>query len=165
MPSSTFPKDAVRLQDRQTLAGHSGAAHQFPDEDVLITVPTPRNSQNKKGKPIAKQLPDTSSSNVPVRLVINLALMDDPAKTVYVTDFDPPIELRIHLTADEVKRASTLKLMYWDATNKWTEIPDSWVVTASGRRFSAASSAFKTGDTDIVVLLKHWPSDPGVGVW
>ena len=155
-----------------TMGGHPAKAHAFAaDGNVVkrqasVLVPTSnQKSGGKIGRPVAKDWPATGNAGLkprPERLLINLALEDDAdaSGTTFVNDFDPPIEFRVPLNADE--QAQDLKLVYWDGS-AWAEVPDAWVVKSSGQKFWKQSNA--GGGKDFVVQLSYWPSDPASGIY
>ena len=148
-----------------TSAGHPANIHAFDADGgtikrkAHIVVPTSnQKSGGKKGKPVAKDWPATGDAGLkpkPERLILNFALEDPTDSSKLVNDFDPPIELRVPLTPGEQGDGS--KLVYWDGS-RWTEVPDTWVVQSSGKKFWVENNEF-------VVHLSHWPSDPASGMY
>jgi hypothetical protein len=65
-----------------------------------------------------------------------------------VTSFAQPFELRIRVTDAETQ------LQYYDGTS-WQLIPDRWVHDLAHK--------FNRAGGELVVLLKEWPADPGIG--
>jgi len=148
----------------KTRAGHPAKMHPFAADgsvikrQVSIVVPTSNQKSNGKiGKAVAKDWPATGDAGLkpgPGRLIVNFALEDPTDSSKAVNDFDPPIELRIPLARGEQGEGS--KLVYWDGS-QWTEVPDSWVVKSSGKKFWVENNEF-------VVQLAYWPSDPATGI-
>jgi hypothetical protein len=91
----------------------------------------------------------------PFRLVINLKLVEaaDPQKAV--TDFKPPIEIRVHYTAADFQTAKdaggSICLGYWDG-NTWTRCET---------RLDSRGSPNKGGW--LVTTIASW-ADPTVAV-
>jgi hypothetical protein len=133
-----------------------GQVHQFVSGDAMVTVTVPTGIDATPAAGVWTGIPVPTNG----RRVMNLKLHD--AAGNWVTSFSQPFELRIRLTDVEVSRKTPVKVMYWDG-NQWKEIEDSWV-PSSAAKFSRRGGLQGAG-TDLVVLLKQWPADPGIGVY
>jgi hypothetical protein len=90
----------------------------FDDEDVEIKVPMEFKVKPKKF-PLGKKKDYISKDSkfVPKRLVINFGLVDEDDEDNILTDFDPPIEVKIRYNQKDIEDAKAskgnLRLAYW----------------------------------------------------
>ena len=91
----------------------------FEDEDVEIKVSSELKAKAKKfplGK--KKDYKPKDSKFVAKRLVINFGLVDEGDEGNVLTDFDPPIEVKIRYKQKDIEAAeaakSNLRLAYWN---------------------------------------------------
>jgi hypothetical protein len=93
----------------------------FYNFGVTVTVP----DQGKWVSVVEKDMPPLSSmpgnaNFTPIRLIVNLAVVDYNNLNSVITSFDPPIELEVHYTDQDVSQAvldgGELKLAYWDGS-------------------------------------------------
>ena len=95
----------------------------------------------------------------PFRIVINLVVVDFDTHEIELTDFDPPIEVRVRYQSGDVDKAGApekLKLGFWDGKR--------WILcTVEKHRFSLQPDDPKRPAQGGwgVVFLKHW-GDPTV---
>lgn len=132
---------------------------------VSLVVPTTNTKGTAGAKPVIKDLPLTKDvGDVPGRKIANFYFEDSQGKAV--TDFDPPVELRVKITADDLarKKGQKFRLVFWHNQNQhWREIEDQWVVMHPNGKFFEDVSVSPGGGNDIVVQLSYWPDDPAVG--
>ncbi len=154
MSTSNQRYSDLPLQQITTTRGHAGVLHTFTPERVKVKVPH-ANAKGKHGKPISKDfdvLPDAQDPNKPGRLIINLAIEHPDGPGKFVNYFDPPLELRVEMTDQDIKRAGgkqKVKLVYWNPTAQhWEQIPDNLITWF--------------GD-EIEVTIHEWPDDPAIG--
>jgi hypothetical protein len=163
MPDEIVPEGhpvVLGRADVTTKKGHRGQEHHFHHRStrVRVIVPPPADSSAKLARPIAvawKDHFDTTAGTSPRRKVMNLALVehDDSTNKKYVTTFDPPIELRVTITADDTNHQpdkTKLVLGYCPKGGQWTPF--------SGVSLSGAQD-------ELVVSISDWYEDPGIGVW
>ena len=153
--------------NKRTRLNHGAEEHHFDKDDktdnmirrhVKIVVPT-RNlhakSGGKIGKPVVKDWAAGATGRMPKpnRHLMNFAFEDPADSSKFVNDFDPPIEVRIPLSADELGK--NIELVYWDGS-QWLDVPESWLVLDSGKKFWEENN-------ELVAQLTHWPDDPPTG--
>lgn len=163
-------KHATSIQSNKTThLKHAADEHHF-DKDaqtdnmikrhVKLLVPksnTHAKSRGKIGKPVVKEWTigvGGTRQPKPERHLMNFTFEDPTDSSKFVNDFDPPVELRVPLSADEV--GQSLELWYWDG-KQWADVPDAWLVTEAGKKFWVDNYEF-------VAQLKHWPDDPPSGM-
>ena len=158
---------STQLNKRTRLA-HLETEHHFDKDDktdnlitrpVKILVPTANQhakSRGKIGKPVVKDWAagDAGRKPNPKRHLMNFAFEDAADSNKHVNDFDPPLEIRVPLSADELGKDS--ELVYWDGS-KWTDVPAAWLVMDSGQKYLEENNEF-------VAQLKYWPDDPPCGM-
>jgi hypothetical protein len=137
-----------------------------PSVTVSVAVPTTNTKGTAAAVPVVKDLPTTLDvGDVPGRKIVNFYFKDAQGKVV--TDFDPPVELRVKITADDIarKKGQKFKLVFWhDKNQQWREIEDNWVVRhVTNEKFFEDPSVSLGGGNDIVVQLCYWPGDPMIG--
>lgn len=118
-----------------TEQGFMRRAYHFPGFSVLVPVQT---GQDVEVVPI--EVPEGIPENIPqetenfklIRIIANLALfrsdhLEEENYEEPLQEFDPPIEIRINYSKEDVRKAngdiSQLKLAYWDL-EKWVIISD-----------------------------------------
>ena len=136
-----IPASASSSRRAATLRGAAATAHEFSHGDAKVTVTVPAGVNATPAAGSLEGIPEPANG----RLIMNLKLQ---ASGKSVTSFAQPFELRIHVTDAETQ------LQYYDGSS-WQIIPDRWVHN-SANKFSKAGE-------DLVVLLKEWPADPGIG--
>lgn len=135
----------------------------FGPEGVVVTVQT-----QKSGKAVkivkfppkrASEVPATTGVFAPGRLVINVGAVETDNPDQVVATFDPPMELRVRYTWQDLDRAAAagtdLKLGFYN------EDLGRWVVfTAEKHRFRLDSDP--GGNSGVgIVEISHW-GDPQV---
>lgn len=136
-----------------------------PEVTVSVVVPATNAKGTSGAIPVVKDFPVTKDvGDVPGRKIVNFYFAD--AQGNVVTEFDPPVELRVKITADDLTRGKgqKFKLVFWHNQNQhWREIEDHWVVMHAKGKFFEDPSVSPGGGNDIVVQLAYWPDDPGIG--
>jgi hypothetical protein len=154
--------------DKRTRLTHPATEHHFDKDDktdhlikrhVKILVPTTNRhakSGGKVGKPVVKDWVAGNAGRTPrpERHLMNFAFEDPTDHGKHINDFDPPLEIRVPLSADELGKNT--ELVYWDGS-QWTDVPDSWLVMEAGKKYLEENNEF-------VAQLKHWPDDPPSGM-
>lgn len=132
----------------------------FSEEGATVTVP----AQRKKTKVVKlpsvalEHIPGVEGGFKPGRLVINFALVDEDDQDTFLTEFDPPFELRVRYTKGDLERArranQPLELAFWNGSE--------WVVfTQEKHQFELQpDSQGKAGGYGIA-LISHW-GDPQI---
>ena len=136
-----IPASASSSRRAATLRGAAATAHEFSRGDAQVTVTVPASVDATPAAGSLEGIPDPANG----RLIMNLKLQ---ASGKSVTSFAQPFELRIRVTDAETQ------LQYYDGSS-WQIIPDRWVHD-SKHKFGKAGG-------ELVVLLKEWPADPGIG--
>jgi hypothetical protein len=137
------------------------------DQNVTVSmvVPTTNTKGTAGAVPVIKDFPATQDvGDAPGRKIVNFYFADSQGKAV--NDFDPPVELRVKITADDLnrKKGQKFRLVFWHNQNQhWREIEDHWTVMHPKGKFFEDPSVSPGGGNDIVVQLSHWPDDPAVG--
>jgi hypothetical protein len=130
-----------------------------------MVVPTTNTKGTAGAVPVIKDFPATKDvGDVPGRRIVNFYFAD--AQGNAVNEFDPPVELRVKITADDLarKKGQKFKLVFWhDHNQHWREIEDHWTVMHAKGKFFEDPSVSPGGGNDIVVQLSHWPDDPAIG--
>lgn len=131
----------------------------FTEEDVEIVVP----EQARKIKPVSlprtplAAMPAKAGGFQPGRVVINIAFIDEDDPGTYLTELDPPVEIRVRYTRGDLQRArqagQSLSLAFWDGSD--------WVVfTPKKHQFELVAA--KEGEGGFgSVRLSHW-GDPNM---
>ena len=154
--------------NKRTRLTHPATEHHFDKDDqsdniikrhVKILVPTANQharSSGKIGKPVVKEwiAGEAGRKPRPERLLMNFAFEDPTDSSKHVNDFDPPLEIRVPLSVDELGKNT--ELVYWNG-NEWTDVPAAWLVVDSGKKYLEENNEF-------VAQLKHWPDDPPSGM-
>ena len=154
--------------NKHTRLAHPATEHHFEKDDktdnlikrqVKILVPTTNQharSGGKIGKPVVKDWAagDAGRKPSPNRHLMNFAFEDPTDSSKHVNDFDPPLEIRVPLSADELGKNT--ELVYWNG-NEWTDVPAAWLVMDSGQKYWEENNEF-------VAQLKYWPDDPPSGM-
>ena len=138
-----IPANASSGRRAGMLRGAAATAHEFSHGDATVTVTVPTGVDATPAAGSLEGIPDPAYG----RLVMNLKLQ---ASGKSVTSFAHPFELRIRVADAEAH------VQYYDGAS-WQVIPDRWVHD-SAHKFNKAGG-------DLVVLLKEWPADPGIGVY
>ncbi len=122
---------------------------------VTVTIP----DQGKWVRVVDKAMPPLSTmpgneNFTPIRLLVNLAVVDYDNENTVLTAFNPPIEFDVNYTSQDLwesaRIARSLKLAYWDG--------NSWVVfTESTNQYTLLPPA--TG-TVANVKISTWVGDP-----
>lgn len=130
----------------------------FDEEGVEVKVTQPARKVKAvrlpRGAP--QSMPGKTGGFQPGRVVINIALVhaDDPEQ--YLSEFDPPFELKVRYTAGDLRRAQQknrpLQLAFWDGS-KWV------VFTPEKHKFELVTG--EGGGGYGVVKLSRW-GDPNV---
>ncbi len=95
---------------------------QFTEEGVTVTVPAQKTKVKVMKRPLGSlaDRPGVPGGFQPGRQVINFELVDEDAPDVYLTDFDPAIQLRVRYTKPDLDRAADagrpLALAFWDGS-------------------------------------------------
>jgi hypothetical protein len=130
----------------------------FRKENVIVTIP----ARPRPVSVVRLDLPDEQSMRPvpggfqPFRLVINLKVVDAAQPDSEVSVFDPPIEVRVHCTADDLARATAigkpLSLGFWDG-RQWIRF------TPEKHQFHLEPEASPAKGGWGVVNISHW-GDP-----
>ena len=135
----------------------------FDNDETVVTV-KPQTS-NKKVKIVKlkskkmSEVPERQNVFKPGRLVINFAGEDKDNPGPFLTNFDPPLEVRIKFSKADHDRATAagkdLKLAFW------SEVSNDWVLfTAAKHQFQLVFDA--SGDRGVgVVNITNW-GDPQI---
>ena len=133
----------------------------FDAEGVSVKVPV----QKKRIKIKAKKLPLGALENMkpvkggfqPKRLVLNLGLVDEDDPSTILTEFDPPIELRVRYTKADLDHAGRegkpLSLAYWYG-NQWITF------TEEKHQFELLPNANPETGGFGVALISNWGDPP-----
>ncbi len=135
----------------------------FPDEGVRVTVPAQKDKKTLRAVKLPLgtlgSMPGAPGRFQPERLVINFALEEEGKPGTYLTEFDPPIELRVRYTKADHDRASraghTLKLAFWDG-GKWVPF------TPQKHQFRLEPDANPNKGGHGVAVISRW-DDPPIG--
>jgi hypothetical protein len=95
----------------------------------------------------------------PARLVINFGVVEEDHDDIFVTEFDPPIELRVRYTQGDLQRAQqdgqSLTLAFWNGSE--------WVpFTQQKHQFRLEPSGQGQSGGLGVATIRNW-GDPPVG--
>lgn len=163
MPDEIIPgghSASLGRADVTTKTGHRGQEHQFSYRStrVRVIMPPPADSNTTRAKPIAKAwISDFDAAiggNSVKRKVINLGFVED--KTTHpgpVTKFNPPVEFRVTITADDTNRQpdkTRLMLGYCPKGGQWTPFSD---------------VSLSDAQDELVVSISTWYDDPAIGTW
>lgn len=95
----------------------------FGAEGVTVTFPAQKRKRGRVVKLPVGSLTDMTpvpGGFQPRRLVINVAVEDEDAPGTHLTEFDPPLELRVRYTKADQDRAQSagrpLALAFWDGS-------------------------------------------------
>jgi hypothetical protein len=126
--------------------------------DVSVTVPAQERGPQLavKGSPFTSLEGLTGGEFTPFRPVIHLRLEDADQPGVEVTQYDPPITIRVRYTAKDVRDAGgrALILGFWDGTQ--------WVKFKEKHQFRLEEGKQGQPGGFGVVVLSNW-IDPFVG--
>ena len=81
---------------------------------VSMVVPTTNSKGTAGATPVIKDFPATPDvGDVPGRKIVNFYFADEQGNAV--TDFDPPVELRVKITAGDLarKKGQKFRLVFW----------------------------------------------------
>jgi hypothetical protein len=91
--------------------------------DVGVSVHVPDQKSGIRVRKVRLELPPLRDMPggpdfQPGRLVVNFELVDDDKPSMVLTEFEPPVELRVRYTRDDLDRARAaeqpLTLAFWD---------------------------------------------------
>ena len=144
----------------RTKKGNVGQEYRlsYGNTRVRVIVPPPADSNATRAKPIAKpwmsEFDSAAGGNNVKRKVINLGFVEDkPTNPGPVLTFNPPVELRVTITADDTNRQpdkTKLVLGYCPQGGQWARFTD---------------VSLSDAQDELVVSISGWYGDPGIGVW
>ncbi len=135
---------------------------EFKSEGVIVNFPGQARAVQvqRHALPAVESMPVVPGGFRPFRLVINLKLVDAAQPDREVSEFDPPIEIRVRYTASDLARAaaagSSLCLGFWDG-KQWIRF------TAEKHQFHLESGPSPQAGGWGVVSISQW-GDP-INAW
>lgn len=99
-----------------------GRSVAFEKQGVYLTIPSRMPRVVVKTLPIDVPIGIQATTGIhPIRTIINLVLHDRDDPENYLTEFDPPFEIQVRYTADDLREANTrgseLKLAFWNGSD------------------------------------------------
>jgi len=144
----------------RTKKGHVGQEYKYSygNTQARVIVPPPADSNTARAKPIAKawisDFDTAAGGNIVKRKVMNLGFVEDKtANPGPVITFNPPVELRVTITAGDTNRQpdkTKLVLGYCPKGGQWTPFRD---------------VSLSDAQDELVVSISNWYGDPGIGEW
>ena len=136
--------------------------YDFADEGATVIVPDQPKKMRAAKRPLGKLEEMKSKTGVfkPWRLVFNFEMEDEDNPGTFVSEFETPLELRIHYTHGDLQQAEKakkpLRLGYWDGSD--------WVVFSEEKHlFKQVADREANSGGELVVQLTRW-SDPPIGI-
>lgn len=132
---------------------------QFTEVGVTVTVPAQRVTVKVVKLPIGTlaDRPGVPGGFQPGRQVINFELVDEKAPDTFLTEFDPPFQLRVQYTKPDLDRAADtgrpLALAFWDGSQ--------WVVfTREKHQFELHPNTVPETGGYATVEISKWGDPP-----
>ncbi len=131
----------------------------FSAEGVSVKVPTQRRKAKVVKLPMGslEEMRPVPGGFQPRRLVINVAVVDEDEPETYLTEFDPPIELRVRYTKADLDRATDagrpLALAFWNGS-EWVRF------TEEKHQFRLEPAAQEQAGGHGVALISNWGDPP-----
>lgn len=136
-----------------------GKTFAFDQEGVTVTLPAITTTIKAVSLPIdiPASVQAVGEGFQPIRTLINIALVDEKNPRKYLTEFDPPFELRVRYTSEDLQAAQSmggeLGLAFWDG-DQWQRL------THEKHKFTMQPDKDASGGGYGIALISRWGDPP-----